>query len=207
MRLFTYILSLFLAFASQPVPIPSHPEGYKLGAVNATFIMEVYYDHLCSASSGSYPSLIQFWKKSSSWLQLNIHIFPLPYHHLAFEVSALGKYIQLNYPDSFLNYLEYIFKTMDTYLVFCKSQEYSHCLDLLASEGSKATGISSGELRNSLKDEKIIQSAVASWKFGAGRGISGTPHYVINGVLAPEASENGSLEEWMSFYNKLKTIK
>lgn len=207
MRIIAGLLVLCYAFALQPVPIPSHPDGYKLGPNNATFVMDVYYDHLCSASASAYPGLIKFWKKHSSWLQLNIHIFPLPYHNLSFEVSVVGRYIQLNYPDSFLNYLEYMFKHMKTYLVNCKSKDYNQSLDILAKDAYKATGICEQDLRQSLKDVKMLKSAVGSWKYGAGRGISGTPQYAINGVDSPDASQNSSAEEWTSFYKKFKSIK
>jgi len=196
------VLVLGSALATQITPIPSKPEGFVLGSSNATVVLDVFYDHLCSDSRDSYPGLLAYWKANQSWLQLRIHILPLPYHYLAFEVAQAGKYIEQNYTTKFISYLEYIYANQATYLSKAKSQVYADSLATLAKDTSAATGVSQDEVAKALATSDVNWATRVSWKFATSRGISGTPQYLVNGVFAPDASDNSSQSDW-TYYFKL----
>jgi protein-disulfide isomerase len=203
MKAFLALLAVGAAFGTQIPPIPSKPEGFVLGPTNATVVLDVFYDHLCSASRDSYPGLYAYWKSNQSWLQLRIHILPLPYHYLAFEVTQAGKYIELNYPNKFIPFLEYIFANQGTYLSKAKSQVYADNLATLAKDTSIATGVSQDEIANALANKDVNWATRVSRAFAVSRRISGTPQYIVNGVYAPDASENSSQSDWTYYFNLL----
>jgi protein-disulfide isomerase len=203
MKAFLALLAVGTAFGTQIPPIPSKPEGFVLGPTNATVVLDVFYDHLCSASRDSYPGLYAYWKSNQSWLQLRIHILPLPYHYLAFEVTQAGKYIELNYPNKFIPFLEYIFANQGTYLSKAKSQVYADNLATLAKDTSIATGVSQEEIANALANKDVNWATRVSRAFAVSRRISGTPQYIVNGVYAPDASENSSQSDWTYYFNLL----
>lgn len=202
MKAFLAVLILGSALATQIPPIPSKPEGFVLGPSNATVVLDVFYDHLCSDSRDSYPGLYAYWKANQSWLQLRIHILALPYHYLAFEVAQAGKYIEQNYPSKFIAFLEYIYANQSTYLSKAKSQVYADSLATLAKDTSAATGVSQDEIAKALASSDYNWATRVSWKFATSRGISGTPQYLVNGVYAPDASDNSSQSDW-TYYFKL----
>lgn len=203
MKTFVAVLLIGAAFGTQVVPIPSKPEGFVLGASNATVVLDVFYDHLCSASRDSYPGLIAYWNANQSWLQLRIHILALPYHYLAFEVAQAGKYIQQNYPEKFLAFLEYFYANQSTYLVVAKGQVYADSLVTLAKDTSTATGVNQDEITKALASSDINSATRVSWKFATSRGVPGTPQYLVNGVYAPDASDNSSQSDWTYYFQLL----
>jgi len=203
MRAFLAVLILGAALCTQIPPIPSKPEGFVLGPKNATVVLDVFYDHLCSASRDSYPGLYAYWKSNQSWLQLRIHILPLPYHYFAFEVMQAGKYIELNYPDKYIPFIEYIYANQGTYLSKAKSQVYADNLATLAKDTSAATGVSQDEIANALANKDVKWATRVSRAFAVSSRISGTPQYIVNGVYAPDASENSSQGDWANYFQLL----
>lgn len=204
MRTLAFAFLVGLAAATQLTPIPTASQtGFALGSSNATYTLDVYYDHLCSASAKAFPGLLKYWQKNSSWLQLNIHIFPLPYHHFAFEVAEVGRYIQTAYPNRFLNFTNYIFAHQNTYLNDALAWDYNTTLWRLSNDTQVSTGVSSSEVFAALYDTNNNWNTRVAWKFGCSKGISGTPQYQLNGVWAPDASDNESAKNWKKYFKQL----
>ena len=44
-------------------------------------------------------------------------------------------------------------------------------------------------------DDKVVTEARYAWKYGCSRGVSGTPFFMINGVLDPKA-DSYSVNDW-----------
>lgn len=197
-------LLLGLATAAQLTPIPTAGQtGFVLGTDNSTYTMDVYYDHLCSDSAQAFPGLWQYWLSNKSWLQLNIHIFPLPYHHFAFEVAEAGHYIQVTYPDQFIHFLAYFFEHQSTYLSDALAWSYNTTLYRLANDTQVATGVPSSEVFTALLDSSNNWSTRVGWKLSASKGVSGTPQYLVDGVIAPDASNQVSAGNWKNYFNDL----
>ena len=51
-------------------------------------------------------------------------------------------------------------------------------------------------------DEVIVGRARYAWKYGCSRGISGTPGFIVNGVVATQVGDFHE-QEWMDFLSKL----
>ena len=51
-------------------------------------------------------------------------------------------------------------------------------------------------------DEVVVEKARYAWKYAASRGITGTPEYIVNGVVAPNV-QSFKKQEWEDFLTKL----
>ena len=51
-------------------------------------------------------------------------------------------------------------------------------------------------------DEVVVEKARYAWKYAAYRGVTGTPFYMINGVIDPDA-ESFKKQEWEDYLSKL----
>ena len=52
-------------------------------------------------------------------------------------------------------------------------------------------------------DDKVVTVADRAWEYGCSRGVSGTPFFIINGVLDHNAGSY-SVSDWTKMINKLK---
>ena len=46
-----------------------------------------------------------------------------------------------------------------------------------------------------------MENARYAWKYAASRGITGTPQFIVNGVIVPDAPDGKA--QWEEFINKL----
>ena len=51
-------------------------------------------------------------------------------------------------------------------------------------------------------NDKVVTEARYAWKYGCSRGVSGTPFFMINGVLDPNAG-GYAVDDWTKMINKL----
>jgi len=51
-------------------------------------------------------------------------------------------------------------------------------------------------------DDKVVTEARYAWKYGCSRGVSGTPFFMINGVLDPNGGSY-TVDDWTKLINEL----
>ena len=51
-------------------------------------------------------------------------------------------------------------------------------------------------------DSLVVENSRYAWKYAAFRGITGTPQYIVNGVIVPDASGYDK-SQWEDYINKL----
>lgn len=52
------------------------------------------------------------------------------------------------------------------------------------------------------KDAGIVEKSRYAWKYAASRGITGTPEFIVNGVIASSVQDFNK-DQWESFIHKL----
>ena len=202
-----YIIGLYLicvSLSQQIPPIPSSPDGLAYGPpVTTNYTLDVFFDHLCSYSAAAYPSLYLYWY-NTPWLRMVIHIFPLPYHYYAFDVGLAGRFIQLNYdPSFFTEYLNFMFKNQDKYLTSAQYWDQPTLYQNLAADTSTATGVDANLVLAALTNPVYFNSLRLSSKYALINGITGTPIYMLNGVLVPELTGFNTTQQWEDFFDSL----
>jgi hypothetical protein len=198
------LLVLVCAIGAQQIqPIPVYQDGIAYGPGTTNYTLDVFYDHVCVDSAGAFPGLYEYWQSNQSWLRMVIHIFPLPYHYYSFTVGRAGRYIQLNYPDQFLNFTSMIFSKYTKYTETAQTWTQAQLYYFLATDASAATNIPYNNILNSLNDNSYGYNLRISWKYAASKGITGTPQYMVNGILTPNASNFETAQDWTDFFNSL----
>lgn len=203
MKVILIVLGLSLISATQLTPIPSKAEGLGFGNPHANYTLDVYYDFLCSDSAADYPGLKEFVSENSDRLYVKVHIFALPYHLNSFYVAQVGKYIEVNYPEKFQTYLEFMFANQKTYLVEAQNWDLPTIFQTLANDTNKAVGIDSNEVLKALQNSEYNWATRVSWKYACSRAVTGTPQYFVNDVLVPDASNFTSKQDWDQFFSNL----
>ena len=204
MKILVGVCLLSIAASIQLVPLTVPKDGYTIGPAVSNYTIDVFYDHLCIDSKNSYPGLMSYWKNNSDWLQINFHIFPLPYHTYSFEVSIAGRYIQKYYPQRFLDFMAYMFNHQKEFLDTAMQWTWSTVQTHVAQYAAQATGVSYSEIFDALEDPEINMDVRKSWKYSTSKLNTGTPRFFFNGVWAHEATSYTRMENWQEFFQQFK---
>lgn len=200
-------IALFtIALTQQIVPIPDPHEGFVLGDPTdpSTFVLDVYFDHLCVDSAAAYPGLMDYYKKHTKDLAMVIHIFPLPFHTYAFLVAQAGKYIQVKHPDQFLAFIEFMFENQSIFLKQAYSWDLPTIKSQIALYTSFATGTQFSDVIAALDSDDYHWKSVVSWKYGTAHRVTGAPRYFVNGIWVPDVTGFTKATEWETFFSGLK---
>lgn len=210
-RAFTIILAAAIltgVLSLQSIPIPSRPDGFSLGNLNATFQFEAFYDLMCSDCQNSYNQLKPLLPRlfNNSNFRLTLHFFPLPYHHNAIHLTQAAKFIEQNLPanDTFyfvgqcLNVIQqqlYNVQTVNLTLPQIKGR--------IANLTSQAFSgrVNASAVYNALYNTTYEQAAILSWKYGAERNVAGTPTYLANNIRVDDAGDFLTAD-WVDFFKQ-----
>ncbi|CAG9313023.1 unnamed protein product [Blepharisma stoltei] len=205
MKLLLAVTIIACASATQWVPIATPPDGFAMGPTTTNYTLEVFYDHLCSDSAAAWPGLFQYWQQNKDWLQLVIHIHPLPYHYYAFIVGVAGRFIQLNYPQNFTDFVTWMFVHQDKYLDTALYWNLATIKSNLATDTQTATGAPFGQVANALNNNAYYYDLGVSTTYAFTRGITGTPQYLINGIWSPDATTCETPGDWTNLFQAIKS--
>ena len=86
------LLASLLLLVSSQVPIPSRPQGfpYDQSSCEAPVHLEAFMDLICPDSKAAFPTLLEVADHYGQVLSLNMLMFPLPYHRVAYLASQVG---------------------------------------------------------------------------------------------------------------------
>jgi hypothetical protein len=201
---FVLALALFFGLGALQQPIPSTYDGYKAGSPSAQVTLESFMDFLCPDSKQSWPVLQQVLSYyGGNKIQHIMHVFALPYHHNAFLAAKAGVILERKQTGLIWKWLDVIFSHQAAFwnaatANMTATQVISAMADLAA-----PLGISKRDFINGMNDANLDIIARVSWKFSAGRGISGTPSFIVNGVFVPQASSTWSFADWRNLLDPL----
>lgn len=165
---------------------------------------------------------------TSQQLALILHVFPLPYHRTAFLAAQASLVLEQKSPALFWAWsaqtvesslffiktdwlVQYCCFRTDT--IFQKQGAYFNAptanmsnnaitealTQLVVSNG----WISKAEFLAGMNSDALNWNARVSWKWAAGRGVYGTPMFMVNGVIAPNVGSDWTLAQWQQFLNPL----
>jgi uncharacterized membrane protein YjgN (DUF898 family) len=158
-----------------------------------------------AASHVAVHALMEHYKDQ---LAFGLHRFPLPYHHNAFyawqAVGAIHSMIGVVpaialtnqfFSDSFPNQSN--FTNAAT-----AAMTQAEVLALLARVAGQVLALTEPQVKQ-LQTRLAYGSdddmaTRASWKYGCGRGVTGTPSFLLNGVAVPQAQPDWSVKDWQA---------
>ena len=189
-----------LVLTGAQLPVPSSPPGYVFtGSRDDHLVLEVFYDNLCYDSAINWPTfsraISEFSNKS---LGVLIHIFPLPYHRNSFLAAWAGETILATSPSQFPVYMSYIFLNFGQFLSQAVNLTEIEVKRKYAIYAEKYAGVDYDVIMAGYQNSIFNSRARYAWKYACSRGVSGTPTFIANDVVVPNASEF-SYSSWINF--------
>ena len=86
-------LSIVVALVRSQIPIPSRPQGfpYNKSSCQTPVHLEVFTDLLCPTCQNEYPTVLKVADHyGPNVLSLNLLMFPLPYHRVAYLAAQVS---------------------------------------------------------------------------------------------------------------------
>ena len=205
------IFSQFLTTA----PIPLVSEGHEIANSSSQLKFSVFLDVHCADSFNYYKELRQTLdlqigeKYVKDLISFKIHIYPLPYHRNSYLASVGMKFIEENYPTYFLTYLEKEFLSMANYNVQYRNLDEYTVRGLIREDVRQVLDVADDKINNIFEDDELNGKVRVSWKYGASKGVYGTPNLFVNDVANGDISMEGMMALISRFvgeavYGKLK---
>ena len=176
-----HALSLITLPAQTPIP-PQGYDGYAFGSCGAPAHLEVFLDLVCSDCKAIWPTVERVADAyGPAALELTVHTFPLPYHTWAFHAGQSLHAIAAHNRSAVLPWVRLVFANQEKFLNSPRldNESVSAGLDALAAAGGL---LSKGTMSRQLSNATLNEATRVSWKYGASRGVSGTPSFLLNGV-------------------------
>lgn len=197
------LIALSVSQSLAQTPIPSKPDGYTYkGDASANVVLDVFIDLMCPDSRAIYPVMLQLADHyDPSDVQLNFHIFPLPYHHNSY-LTAQGV-VTVNESAGHKGVFQWFQAMFDAQDGFGNTPTANLTeVEIVAGLGGVATAavseLSTDQWTAGLSDPSADWAARVSWKYACSKGVTGTPWWFINDV-----SIQGSLTYTASDWEKI----
>ena len=169
-------LALVPLVTAQPVPLPSKPDGFRVGSPTSDVpVCEAFLDLLCPDCAGDFPTLQQVVAHYNNKIAFILHSFPLPYHTFGFRVAqglhvaaSLNKTAQAPW-----DFAAYFFQNQGDFYGAALNTTWvdGHITTLAAKLGYDSAAFAAG-----LNDGDINEATRISWKYSTSRYTTGTPH-------------------------------
>ena len=132
---------------------------------------------------------------------MRIHIQPVAELPYSFMAGAVATYIQGNQPKEYLNFLTYMFKNQEKYLVK-DTMSYEKAASYLAKDAEAATSgkVTADEVSKALADHEFLGQARIPWKQANAARITNVPAYYLNGVEVYNSDSLKTYDDWMTFF-------
>lgn len=176
---------------------------WELGTAAAHKKIDVWGDFQCSDTKAAWSSVIEpLLAQHGHHVSLVFHPFPLPYHHSAFDAAQAAIVMAEAVPaTAFAQVASALFRSQATFYTAATaniSQRHVFCDVLAPIAGS--LGVDRSIFLERMRNAEDPSNGLAreAWKYGAARGVSGTPTFAVDGVIAEELA-TWSLAEWASW--------
>jgi protein-disulfide isomerase len=189
-----------------PIPIPTRPSGYRLGAANAPIEIEMFFDLECPFSKRGWQTILQVAKAySPEQIYFIFQPMTLGNHRQSWDATKAAMAVAGEDTDKFINFVSYIFARQAEFANEAfKDKTQTDWHYLLASYAVDGTEWNDREkFLQLLNSKEIYDRARIPARFSIIRGVWSTPTFLINGAEATDLSSQSSLEDWQNALNSL----
>ena len=196
-----HLLCVSCAWAGAPVPQRASDVGFELGNSRASMKIEIFGDYQCPDTKAAWNSWVLPLAKTSAMkdkVSIVFHPFPLPYHKNGFDSAQAALVMAtLGGEQGGEDAANTLFAAQDSFQTdatvnISQAQLFSDVFAPLAQKLGIAPTQFIGRMTN---DDPTNEQARVAWKFGCARGVSGTPTFAANGVVADELAD-WDLPQW-----------
>lgn len=202
-----FTLSVLIKGSAQSLP-PPKIDGfvYENIPVNSdTIFIEAFYDPVCPDSRDSWPPLKEALRYYGSRTWLIVHLFPLPYHNNAFVASRSLHIVNSLNSSATFPLLEHFFKyQMQFYNAQTQNFSKVFITEKIVEFATEVVGSSYYEdIKSAFNDTKTDLKTRVSFKYGASRGVYGTPFFYVNGFLLSDTGTTIDFNGWKKIIDPL----
>ncbi|HEY3131797.1 MAG TPA: thioredoxin domain-containing protein [Acidobacteriota bacterium] len=172
------------------------PGAHVRGASTAPLTLEEFSDLQCPDSKQSWAVMKSLLGHYGDNLRYIRHHLPLPYHRNAFDAAQAAEVAHEK--GKFWEMVDLLFEKQDDWNKLTDKKEV---LEKFAGYAA-SLGIDRSAFIQGMDNREINLRVRASWKFGAGRGMNGTPSFALNGAKI-EGDPGWTLENWEQILDPL----
>eukprot|EP00123_Amoebidium_parasiticum_P020234 comp45626_c0_seq1/m.47553 comp45626_c0_seq1/g.47553 ORF comp45626_c0_seq1/g.47553 comp45626_c0_seq1/m.47553 type:complete len:365 (-) comp45626_c0_seq1:116-1210(-) len=190
-------------FFGKDVPIPPRPDGFRYnGTALSPIQLEVFLDPCCPYSRGGWNNIKDVAMHYRDRVSILVHVFPLPYHHNSFTICQVGTALGKANHKAFFIWLEQVFQYQEE-VTNAKTENLTpeEIATLMVGFGEEA-GFTEQLIRTALADPAADHATRISWKYACTRNISGTPMFLVNGVMISGCA-TWDLKRWKQLLDPL----
>jgi len=155
--------------------------AFVTGPVNAPNTMVEFYDYDCPYCRASLPAVKAAYEKHRNDTRFAFIEFPLDAHGPGALLAAKASLAARAQPDKFLAF---------HYLMMGETEQMTE--EMIFADAQKA-GLDVKKLRADMANPEITKILTESRDFGHKVQLEGTPTFVINGVMYPQAMDDEGL--------------
>ena len=205
------LLSLAVVVAATPIPTGGYDGYWSPPSTPEKVNLEIFTDLLCDDCKAAWPTMTAVRAHYNSSLIFGLHVFPLPYHRNAFYAAqaaralksltqsdaAVWKWAGQLYGDAEPNQNAFLNDAT-------ANMTGDAVIAAFASLATRVAGTSAVDFVPKMQwGTKEDGAARASWKYGASRGVTGTPTFLLNGVAVADATPSWTLDDWTKVIDPL----
>ena len=189
-----------------PIPIPKHPNRYRLGKPDAPVQIEMFFDLECPFSKKGWQTILQVATAyAPEKIDLILQPMTLGNHRQSWDATKAAIAVAGEDTDKFVDFVSYIFERQAEFANEASQDrtqtEWHH---LLADYALDATQWSDKEkFLQLLNSQEIYDRARIPARLAAVRGVWSTPTFFINGAEATDLSSQSSVEDWQQAIDSL----
>jgi protein-disulfide isomerase len=200
---FSVLILLFgSVFSIGTLPLPPKPFGFSRGESSAPIHIELFLDMVCPDSRTALFELEKVYPYYDSNVRLTIHLFPLPYHRNAFMSTQAAYVVNHHCPQSFYEFIKVSYRNLEDLTDISTMDLNANQVAKLIVGNAKLSKCKHENFETDLQPVSLFSSeARSAWKFGASRGVFGTPFVFVNGVS--DTNRSYSAEEWKNLIESL----
>lgn len=200
------MISLFAAFCTALIPVPSRQTGIKYGPKSAPVNIEVFVDITCPYCAMIFRDIKNVLAAYPTQVNVVYHFFELPSHTWSYVVTRSLYACNKESEEFGHQMLEGLLGNND------QSQFYASTLadkgegevqQLAENYAISQTGIDRKTFKLNYDDLGVVQTTRIEFKYTLIRNIKGTPTVFINGVVDNDIGAGSSLDEWKKLIDSL----
>ena len=202
--------SLAVVVAATPIPTGGYDGYWSPPSTPEKVNLEIFTDLLCDDCKAAWPTMTAVRAHYNSSLSFGLHVFPLPYHRNAFYAAQAARALKsLTQSDAA------VWKWADQLYGDAEPNQNAFLNDATANMTGDAVIAAFASLATRVAGTSAVDfvpkmqwgtkedgAARASWKYGASRGVTGTPTFLLNGVVA-DATPSWTLDDWTKVIDPL----
>ena len=155
--------------------------AFVTGPVNAPNTMVEFYDYECPYCRASLPAVKAAFEKHKNDTRFAFIEFPLDIHGPGAQLAAGASLAARAQPEKFLAF---------HYLMMGETEQMTQ--DMILADAKKA-GLDVKKLQADMANPEVTRMLADARAFGKKVDLEGTPTFVINGVMYPQAMDDDAL--------------